>query len=64
MGVEVCGLFGLIVLIADVWAVVKTIGSQVSTGKKVFWTVLILILPVLGLVIWFVAGPRQGMKHN
>ncbi len=64
MGVEVGGLFGLIVLIADVWAVVKTIGSPVSTGKKVFWTVLILLLPVLGLVIWFVAGPRQGMKHN
>lgn len=59
MGIEVGGLFGLIVLIADIWAIVKTIESSVSTGKKVFWTILILLLPVLGFVIWIVGGPRK-----
>ena len=63
MGIEIGGLLGLIVLIADVWAIVKTVGSRASTGGKVFWIVLILILPVLGLIIWLIAGPRTDKKH-
>ena len=58
MGIEVGGLLGLVVLIADIWAIVKTFESQVSTGTKVLWIVLILFLPVLGLVAWLIAGPR------
>ena len=62
MGIEVGGLLGLIVLIADIWAIVKTIGSPSSAGSKALWIVLILILPVVGLIIWLVAGPR-ARKH-
>lgn len=58
MGIEVGGLFGLIILIADVWAIVRTIEAPVSTGSKVFWVILILILPILGLIVWLIAGPR------
>ena len=58
MGLEVGGLFGLIILIADVWAIVKTAQSSASTGSKVLWIVLILILPLLGLILWFLFGPR------
>jgi len=58
MGIEVGGILGLLILIADVWAIVKTVQSGASTGAKVFWIVLILILPLLGLIIWFFAGPR------
>ncbi len=58
MGIEVGGLLGLLVLIADVWAIIKTVQSGASTGAKVGWVVLILLLPVLGLLIWLIAGPR------
>ncbi len=58
MGIEVGGLIGLVVLIADVWAIVNVFQSRTSTGAKVFWIVLILILPVLGLLIWLFVGPR------
>jgi hypothetical protein len=64
MGIEVGGLLGLIILIADVWAVVKTVGSSASAGGKVFWIVLILILPVLGLIIWLVSGPRPARETS
>jgi hypothetical protein len=37
---------------------VKTVQSGASTGAKVFWIVLILVLPLLGLIIWLFAGPR------
>ncbi len=56
---EYGGLFGLLILIADIWAIVNVIGSHNSNGKKVGWVVLILLLPVLGFVIWLLAGPRS-----
>ncbi|HAY47649.1 MULTISPECIES: PLD nuclease N-terminal domain-containing protein [Thalassospira] len=57
---EYGGIIGLLVLIADVWAIINVMGSGASTGSKVIWTVLILVLPVLGLIIWLFAGPRSG----
>jgi hypothetical protein len=58
MNIQVGGIFGLLVLIADVWAIVSVTQSSASTGAKVGWIVLILLLPVLGLLIWLLAGPR------
>ncbi|MFN2329942.1 MAG: PLDc N-terminal domain-containing protein [Chromatocurvus sp.] len=58
MGIEVGGLFGLILLILDIWAIIKTVQSGASTGSKVLWIVLILLLPLLGLILWFFLGPR------
>lgn len=58
MGIEIGGLLGLLILIADVWAVVNVVQSGAGTGAKVGWIVLILLLPVLGLLIWLLAGPR------
>ncbi len=52
------GLFGLLVLAADVWAILNIFQSSESTGSKVLWTVLVLALPVLGFVIWYFAGPK------
>lgn len=59
MGIETGGLLGLIVLIADVWAIVNVAQSTAGTGAKAGWIVLILVLPVLGLLIWLIAGPRS-----
>lgn len=59
MGFEINGLFGLIVLIADVYAIISVVNSHASTGKKVIWCLLILMLPILGWIIWYFAGPRS-----
>jgi hypothetical protein len=58
MGIEVGGLFGLIILALDIWAIINIIGSGATTGAKVLWILLVVILPLLGLIIWLVAGPR------
>ena len=62
MGIEVGGLIGLAILIADIWAMATTLGSPNSAGSKALWIVLILFLPVVGLIIWLIAGPRSR-KH-
>ena len=58
MGIEIGGFFGLLLLVACIWAIVKTVQSGASTGAKVFWIVLILILPLLGFIVWLLAGPK------
>lgn len=57
---EVGGIFGLLVLAADVWAILQIFQSSASTGRKALWIVLVLVLPLLGLIIWYLAGPREG----
>ena len=59
MDIQVGGFFGLLVLIADVWAIINVFGSSASTTAKVVWTVLILLLPLVGFIIWLIAGPRS-----
>jgi succinate dehydrogenase/fumarate reductase cytochrome b subunit len=60
MHVEINGLLGLILLILDVWAIVRTLSSGVGTGAKVLWVVVILLLPLLGFLVWLLLGPRGG----
>jgi succinate dehydrogenase/fumarate reductase cytochrome b subunit len=54
------GLFGLLILIGDIWAIINIFQSSASTGKKLLWTILVLLLPLLGLILWFFLGPRTG----
>ena len=58
MSVQINSLIGLLILAADIWAIVSVVQSSASTGKKVLWILLILVLPVLGLILWFLLGPR------
>ena len=60
MSIELRSIVGLLILIADVWAIVNIAQSGASTGKKALWIVLVLVLPVLGLILWFLLGPRTG----
>jgi succinate dehydrogenase/fumarate reductase cytochrome b subunit len=54
------GLLGLLILIGDVWAIINIFQSSASNEKKLLWTVVVLVLPVLGLILWFFLGPRGG----
>ena len=51
-------LIGLIILIADIWAIARTWTSGASTAAKVGWTLAIVFLPVIGLLLWLFLGPR------
>ncbi len=59
MGIEVNGIIGLILLAASIWAIVSTFQSRASTGRKVLWIVLVLVLPLMGFILWLLAGPKS-----
>ena len=54
------GLFGLLVLIGDVWAIINSLQSGASSEKKLLWIVVVILLPLLGLILWWFMGPRTG----
>ncbi|MGI9329266.1 MAG: PLDc N-terminal domain-containing protein [Gammaproteobacteria bacterium] len=59
---EVNGILGFLVLVLDVYAILKIAQSSASTGIKALWIVVVLLLPVLGVILWFLFGPspRSG----
>lgn len=62
MGSTFNGLIGLVILALDIWAILNVIKSNAEIGMKVLWILLIVLLPVLGLIIWAIAGPRGDVR--
>jgi hypothetical protein len=58
MDIEVGGIFGFILLICIIYAIVKTVQSGAGTGSKVLWIVVLLLLPLLGFILWLIFGPK------
>ncbi len=58
MGLEIGGLLGLIWLIIVIWAIIKVAKSSAGGLAKVLWILVLLLFPLLGLIIWFLLGPK------
>jgi len=56
---ELTGIGSLIILIADIYAIVMILQSSAKGSEKLVWALVVLLLPVVGLVIWFFAGPGK-----
>ncbi len=54
--------FGIIILIADIYAIIKIAQSSADTIKKALWIVGVLIFPVLGFIVWLLLGPGGNKK--
>ena len=54
------GLWGLLILAGDVWAILNIAQSSASNEKKALWIVLVVVLPLLGLILWYFLGPKSG----
>lgn len=53
------GILGLLLLIADIWAIIQIVNAKASTGTKILWVLLVLFLPLIGLIIWYLMGPGK-----
>ena len=42
-------ILAILILIADVWAILNIFQSSVDTFKKALWIALVLVLPLLGV---------------
>ena len=53
------GLWGLLILAGDIWAIINILQSRESNGTKLLWVLAVLLLPLLGLILWYFLGPRD-----
>ncbi|MCW8277885.1 PLDc_N domain-containing protein [Pseudomonas sp. PCH199] len=52
-----------IILLVDLWAMISVFRSDKPVGVKGGWAIGLIIFPVLGLIVWGIAGPR-GIKEG
>lgn len=60
MNMQLNGVLGLLILAAEVWAVITIFQSGTSNEKKALWIVLVILVPLIGLIVWYFLGPRGG----
>jgi len=52
-------LIALVVLALDIIAIVDAAKSSMEMGKKVLWIVLVLLLPVIGMILYFLLAKKK-----
>jgi hypothetical protein len=53
------GILGVLILIGDIWALINILQSSATNGNKLLWVVVVVLLPLIGLILWFFLGPRN-----
>jgi hypothetical protein len=56
-------LVGTVVLILDIFAIVSVLIGSSAAMRKVFWIAVILLLPLLGMVLYFLIGRSTADAH-
>ena len=52
------GILGLLILVLDIIAIVDVVKSTDDGEKKALWILLILVLPVIGMILYFIMGKK------
>ncbi len=48
---------GILILLANAWAIIRTLRSDAATRHKLLWVAIVLLLPFVGVVAWILFGP-------
>ena len=56
------GLIFIIVFALDVWAIAQIINSGAEKVSKIIWVIVVAVLPVAGLIAWYIAGPKADLR--
>ncbi|MBT6211431.1 MAG: PLDc_N domain-containing protein [Woeseia sp.] len=54
------GVIGILVLIADVYAILKIAQSSTGDARKALWITVVILLPMLGVIAWYLMGPGRS----
>ncbi|MBA1274004.1 PLD nuclease N-terminal domain-containing protein [Stutzerimonas azotifigens] len=48
----------VVIILLDLWAIVSVFRSDRGVGPKALWAIGISLFPIIGLIVWAIAGPR------
>jgi hypothetical protein len=52
-------IIGLLIFIVDIFAIIEIFKSSRDTMSKLLWTLLILVFPLFGLIIYYAFGRKS-----
>jgi len=52
------GILGIVILVLDILAIMDVVKGSKPGGQKALWIVLILVLPVVGLILYYFVGKK------
>ena len=54
--VTTLSLVGAVILILDIFAIVSVVVGKSGVMRKLFWIAVVLLLPLVGMVLYFLIG--------
>jgi len=52
-------ILGVLVFVLDIIAIVSILKSSAESGTKILWVLLVILLPFLGMILYFAMGPGR-----
>ena len=52
------GIIGIICLIAWIIGIIQILQSNMDSTKKLIWILIVLFLPLIGTILWFIIGKK------
>lgn len=56
------GIWGLLHLVLVIYAAIQILNTSADMLKKIIWILIVLVFPLVGLIVWFFAGPGTPRK--
>jgi hypothetical protein len=56
-------LVGAVILLLDIFAIVSVLLGSSAVMRKLFWIAVILILPIVGMGLYFLIGRSTADAH-
>ena len=51
---------GLLLLLLDIYCLYLILSSRDDAGKKILWVIIVLVLPLIGPLLYFLLGRGQS----
>lgn len=50
-------IIALLIVVLDIFAIIRILQSSASGAEKILWILGVLVFPLIGMAVWFFAGP-------
>jgi hypothetical protein len=50
-------IIGIITILLIIWALIGILQSSASPVEKLIWVIIILVIPLVGFLLWYLIGP-------
>lgn len=57
---SIYSLASVLILILDIWAIASILMGSSPVERKLLWIVVIVLLPLIGLILYFLLGRTAG----